>query len=98
MWGNGETFSDDPDGARRHKQGDCWACSWVLAQDLNKEGLTTRIKQYATNAASNHRTAQYRLNKKWYNFPYKKYGFHSWLNYTSGVNSGFTLKTYKGKT
>lgn len=98
MWGNGETFSDDPAGARRHKQGDCWACSWVLAQDLNKEGLTTRIKQYATNAASNHRTVQYRLNKKWYNFPYKKYGFHSWLNYTSGVNGGYTLKTYKGKT
>lgn len=98
MWGNGETFSDDPAGARRHKQGDCWACSWVLAQDLNKEGLTTRIKQYATSAASNHRTVQYRLNKKWYNFPYKKYSFHSWLNYTSGVNGGYTLKTYKGKT
>lgn len=98
MWGNGETFSDDPAGARRHKQGDCWACSWVLAQDLNKEGVTTRIKQYATSAASNHRTVQYRLNKKWYNYPYKAHGFHSWLNYTSGVNGGFTLKTYKGKT
>lgn len=98
MWGNGETYSDDPAGARKHKQGDCWACSWVLAQDLNKEGVTTRIKQYATSAASNHRTVQYRLNKKWYNFPYKKYSFHSWLNYTSGVNGGSTLKTYKGKT
>lgn len=98
MWGNGETFSDDPAGARRHKQGDCWACSWVLAQDLNKEGVTTRIKQYATSAASNHRTVQYRLNKKWYNYPYKAHGFHSWLNWTSGVNGGYTLKTYKGKT
>lgn len=94
----GATYSDDPVNARKHKQGDCWACSWVLAQDLNKEGVTTRIKDYPTSASSHHRTVQYRLNKKWYNFPYKKYGFHSWLNYTSGVNGGFVKKTYKGKT
>lgn len=94
----GETYSDDPVNARKHKQGDCWACSWVLAQDLNKEGVTTRIKDYPTSASSHHRTVQYRLNKKWFNFPYKKYGFHSWLNFTSGVYSGSVLKKYKGKT
>lgn len=97
-WGNGATYSDDPASARRHKQGDCWACSWVLAQDLNKEGVTTQIKEYATNAASNHRTVQYRLNKKWYNFPYRTYHFYYYLNDTSGVWGGRIVKRYKGKT
>ncbi len=92
-------YSDRPDLARKYKTGDCWAASFVLAQDLNKEGVTTRIKQYATSLASNHRSVQYRLNKKWYNFPYREYGVApSMLSFTSGVNGGYVFKKYKGKT
>lgn len=76
-------------GIRANKRGDCWAMSFLLACELKKRGVTARILNYPTSMSANHRSVQYKDSKgKWQNFPYRKYGFHSWFNNTGGVSKG----------
>ena len=74
---------------REHNAGDCWGCSAIIACELKDKGVTVRVMQYPTSASSRHRSVQYKdSNGEWNNFPYRKYGFSSSFNDTSGVNSG----------
>ena len=64
--------------------GDCWAFSDAIFTELKKLKVGCKIFQYATSLASNHRTVVYKNAKgEWVDFPYRKYGFHSWLVPTS---------------
>lgn len=74
---------------RQKGRGDCWGCSAILSCELESRGVKTRIVQYPTSMSAQHRSVQYQdSNGQWKNFPYRKYGFYSWFNDTSGVNSG----------
>lgn len=74
-------------------RGDCWGCSDTLACELISRGVQTRILQYGTSMASNHRSVQYKDSSgKWRNFPYREYGFHNYFNDTSGVKHGSLVK------
>lgn len=74
---------------KRNGAGDCWGISFLLACELKKRGVKAKILNYPTSMSSNHRSVQYQNAKgKWVNFPYRKYGFHSWFNDTGGVKNG----------
>lgn len=72
--------------------GDCWGCSDTLSCELTQRGVKTKILEYGTSMSSAHRSVQYLDGSEWKNFPYKKYGFHSYFTATSGVKSGKEVK------
>ena len=81
--------------------GDCWAFSELIFNQLKKYGVTCKIVQYATQYASNHRSVQYmNSNNKWADFPYREYGwnthYNNMLNNTGGSWHGSTVQMYKG--
>jgi len=67
--------------------GDCWAGADWLNKKLKASGFESRIIQYATDQASNHRSVQYKVNGQWVDFDYKKYGINkNFANWESGNN------------
>ena len=54
--------------------GSCWAYAELVFEELKARGVNTRIYQYATDEASNHRSTTYQgTDGKWYDFPYRQY-------------------------
>ena len=82
--------------------GDCWAFSELIFEELKRYGISTKIVQYATNYASNHRTTMYKdANGNWVDFPYREYGwgdkYNNMLNNTANSKNGAVIKEYKGQ-
>jgi hypothetical protein len=62
--------------------GDCWAMSDYLYKKMKAAGIHTRIIQYSTRYASNHRSVQYQQNGQWVNAPYRTFFSTSMFNNT----------------
>jgi len=74
---------------KQTNQGDCWGASDLIACELESKGVKTRILQYATSYAGNHRSVQYKdTDGTWKDFPYREYGFNTLFNNTSGTAGG----------
>lgn len=70
-------------------EGDCHGMSDYIACELKSRGVDVQIKEYATSAASNHRSVLYKdTTGNWVRFPYRKYGVNKWFRDTNGVNNG----------
>jgi hypothetical protein len=59
----------------KHHAGDCWAFSADLNSKFQAAGYQSRIIQYATSYASNHRSVQLYQNGAWKTVPYRAYGY-----------------------
>lgn len=69
--------------------GDCWGASDLIACELEAKGVKTKIVQYATSMAGNHRSVMYKdKDGTWHDFPYRTYGFNTLFNNTSGSSGG----------
>lgn len=74
--------------------GSCWAFAELVFDELKARGVSTRIYQYATDEASNHRSTAYLgTDGKWHDFPYrqfcrKDYTRYNWFWNFSGSTSG----------
>lgn len=81
--------------------GDCWAFSEFIYTRLKERGVGTKIVQYATAYASNHRTTMYKdSNGNWKDFPYREYGwntkYNNMLNNTAGSANGTVIAISDG--
>ena len=76
------------DCVKQKHAGDCWGCSDTISCELSALGVETKILEYPTSASSQHHSVQYKDGSTWKNFPYKKYGFNTLFNATSGVSKG----------
>lgn len=76
--------------ARSGLSGDCWACSALLSCELQSRGVNTRILQYGTAEASNHRSVQYQdATGQYHDFPYRgPYRFRNEFFNTGGTAHG----------
>ena len=63
-------------GLTRYKGGDCWAYSAYLNGKFKAAGYKSRVIQYATSYASNHRSVQLYQNGQWKTVPYRAYGYN----------------------
>lgn len=82
--------------------GDCWAFSEFIFIRLKEYGITCKIVEYGTSAASNHRTVMYADTEgNWIDFPYREYGWNTrydnMLNNTSGSASGSVVQSFEGQ-
>jgi len=69
---------------------DCWTLSDRLFKDMSKNGYKTRVIQFGTSFAGNHRQVQYQSKGKWVNFPYDQMKFDK-LFRVSHVPSHFSV-------
>lgn len=69
--------------------GDCFGASDLIACELKSLGVKTKIVQYGTAYADNHRSVLYQdKDGTWKDFPYRTYGFNTLFNNTAGSASG----------
>jgi hypothetical protein len=83
--------ASDAAGLIKYGSGDCWAMSDYLFKKFKAAGIKSRIVQYATAYASNHRSVQLYQNGSWVDVPYRTYGFNLMFNNTSGSKSGSVI-------
>ena len=81
--------------------GDCWAFSDLIFTRLKERGVTSKIVQYTTSAADNHRSVMYMdANGNWQDFPYREYGwnkkYNNMLNNTANSRNGTTIASFTG--
>ena len=84
-------YAHDSAGLIRYGSGDCWAMSDYLFKKFKAAGVRSRIVQYATAYASNHRSVQLYKSGSWVDVPYRTYGFNSMFNNTSGSKYGSVI-------
>lgn len=87
---------------KKSGSGDCWAFSDLILTEMKKYGISSKIVQYSTSEANNHRSVLYKNEKnKWVDFPYREYGwgtrYNNMLNNTSGSKHGSKIEEFKGK-
>ena len=63
-------------GLVKYKGGDCWAYSAYLDGKFKAAGYKSRVIQYATSYASNHRSVQLYQGGTWKTVPYRAYGYN----------------------
>ncbi len=76
-------------GIEAYHCGDCWAMSAYLYNKLTAAGIHSKIIQYGTEYASNHRSVQYYKDGCWYDVPYRAWGFNSMFRNTQ--SSGYLI-------
>ena len=81
----------DAAGLVRIGSGDCWAMSDYIFKKFKAAKIKSRIVQYATAYASNHRSVQFYKNGSWVDVPYRSYGFSMMFNNTSASRSGSVI-------
>ena len=84
-------LASDAAGLVKYGSGDCWAMSDYLFKKFKAAGIKSRIVQYATAYASNHRSVQLYQNGSWVDVPYRTYGFNMMFNNTSGSKYGSVI-------
>ncbi len=71
----------------RNGAGDCWAMSDYLYKKMRAAGIHSRIIQYSTRYASNHRSVQYLENGSWVDAPYRTYFSTDMFNNTQSYGT-----------
>lgn len=89
--GGGESYAE----MKRTGSGSCFAWSEALYEELNKAGITTRIIQYGTSMASNHRSVQIQENGEWVDYPYKQLKKASVAKYAGATRNKPGMFVYK---
>lgn len=85
------SVAHDAAGLIKYGTGDCWAMSDYLFKQFSAAGIKSRVVQYATEYASNHRSVQLYQNGAWVDVPYREYGFNMMFNNTSGSKYGSVI-------
>jgi len=81
----------DAAGLIKYGSGDCWAMSDYLFKQFSAAGIKSRVVQYATAYAGNHRSVQLYQNGAWVDVPYREYGFNMMFNNTSASKYGSVI-------
>ena len=69
--------------------GDCHGMSDFIACELKSRGIETKILQYGTNMAGNHRSVKYKDSTgNWVRFPYRQFSIDSRFRDTDAVDQG----------
>jgi len=72
--------------------GDCWGMSDYISCELKTRGVESKILQYGTEYASNHRSVKYQdADGNWRRFPYRSYNIDMLFRDTDGVENGFEV-------
>lgn len=72
--------------------GDCHAWSDALYTELNAAGIKTRIIQYSTSMASNHRSVQINTNGSWEDYPYRSTNISKYARSTTTKGGMYVWK------
>jgi hypothetical protein len=72
--------------------GDCHAWSDALYQELNAAGIKTRIIQYGTSMAWNHRSVQVYKNGGWEDYPYRSTNISQYARNTTSKSGMYVWK------
>lgn len=81
--GGGESYEE----MKKSGSGSCFAWSDALYTELNKAGIPTRIIQYNSGMASNHRSVQIQENGQWVDYPYDQIKRESVRKYAQATSS-----------
>ena len=72
--------------------GDCHAWSDALYTELNAAGIKTRIIQYSTSMAGNHRSVQVFKNGSWEDYPYRDTNISKYARNTTSKSGMYVWK------
>jgi len=79
----------------KYHTGDCWGMSDYIACELKTRDVETKILQYPTEYASNHRSVKYKNSSGvWTRFPYRDFNINYLFRDTDNIKYG----TEVGKT
>ena len=79
------------------QQGDCHGMSDFIACELKSKGVTTKIKQYGTSSANNHRSVIYKDSTgEWKSFPYRSFNIDGRFRDTGSVMNGTDVQSTCG--
>ena len=93
----GQTYNE----MKHTGHGDCWGFSDLIFTFLKKYNVSSKITEYDSGYASNHRSVLYKNEKgNWVDFPYRELGwntrYNNMLNNTSGSGGGYIIAEHKG--
>ena len=93
----GQTYNQ----MKKTGHGDCWGFSDLIFTFFKKYNISSKIVEYDSGYASNHRSVLYKNKKgQWVDFPYREYGwgkkYNNNLNNTDGSKHGSVVQKFNG--